>query len=197
MFPERVLQELDQAWMIEFPTMNEASRYIVSTKYVEFLLTELGGGDGKALEGLAHYVLGAMPGCRAKKRERIYSTDYDIVCTMEGPEIDFRSDLGRYFIVECKDWSAPADFSAFAKFCRVLDSTKCRFGIMCSSAGITGTGRNSDAEREQLKVFQDRGMVVIVLTLSDLNDISKEANLITLLRERYETVRLDLKPQHK
>ena len=129
------------------------------------------------------------------ERQRSHATDYDIVCTMEGPEIDFRSDLGRYFIVECKDWSTPADFSAFAKFCRVLDSTKCRFGILCSRLGITGTGHNSDAEREHLKVFQDRGMVVVVLSLSDLTEISTGANLITLLRERYETVRLDLKRQ--
>jgi hypothetical protein len=126
-------------------------------------------------------------------RKRSQSTDYDVVCTLEGPNDDFRSELGRYFICECKDWSAPADFSAFAKFCYVLDSVKCRFGILFSREGITGAGRATDAERVQVKVFQDRGMVVIVITQKDLREIADGANLITMIRSKYEAVRLDLR----
>ena len=63
------------------------------------------------------------------RRKRSWSTDYDIVCSMEGFEVDFRSELG-YFVCECKDWNQPADFSVMAKFCRVLDSTKSRFGVL-------------------------------------------------------------------
>src|SRR5262245_21935198 len=33
---------------------------------------------------------------------------------------------------KCKDWSQPADLLTFAKFARVLDSTKSRFGILFS-----------------------------------------------------------------
>ena len=38
-----------------------------------------------------------MPGCRTKRRQRSRSTDYDIVCSMDGFDVDFRSELGRYF----------------------------------------------------------------------------------------------------
>jgi hypothetical protein len=68
---------------------------------------------------------------------------------------------GRYFVCECKDWDKPADFTTMAKFCRVLDSFKARFGILFSKGGYSPeTAAPQDAAREQLKVFQDRGIVV-------------------------------------
>jgi hypothetical protein len=45
----------------------------------------------------------------------------------------------------------------------------------------------------QVKVFQDRGMVVIVITKKDLQEIAGGANLITMIRSKYEAVRLDLR----
>jgi hypothetical protein len=111
---------------------------------------------------------------------------------MEGFEVDFRSELGRYFVCECKDWKLPADFDTMAKFCRVLDSTKAKFGILFSKNGITGEGKTKDAEREQLKIFQDRGMVIVVVDQKDLKSVAKGANFINLLRRKYETIRLDL-----
>ncbi len=112
---------------------------------------------------------------------------------MEGFEVDFRSELGRYFVCECKDWKEAADFTVMAKFCRVLDSTKSRFGVLFSKSGISGVGDSKFAEREQLKLFQDRGIVIVVLNLNDLEDVAKGANLIQMLRQRYEAVQLDLR----
>jgi len=111
---------------------------------------------------------------------------------MEGFDVDFRSELGRYFVCECKDWDAPADFTSLAKFCRVLDSVKSRFGILFSKHGISGEGKNRDAGLEQLKVFQDRGMVIVVIDESDLEQVANGANFISLLRTKYENVRLNL-----
>jgi hypothetical protein len=193
MFPEWIVQELDQDWMTEYPSQRESSRYIITRPYVGKLLKKLGAGDGVALERLAHYLLSAIPGCRAYMRRRSVSTDYDVTCGMEGVDLDFRSDLGRFFLCECKDWGRPVDFSAFAKFSRVLDSAKCKFGILFSREGVSGTARTTDAAREQLKLYQDRGMVVVVLDLKDLEQIAEGANLITMLRAKYEEVRLDLR----
>lgn len=111
---------------------------------------------------------------------------------MDGFDVDFRSELGRYFVGECKDWDKAADFMAMAKFCRVLDSVKSRFGILFSRKGLSGAGRTRDAEREQLKVFQDRGMVIVVVNQTDLESIARGTNFIAFLRRKYERVRLDL-----
>jgi hypothetical protein len=134
-----------------------------------------------------------MPGCRTYHRRRSYSTDYDTVCSLDGLDLDFRSELGRYFVCECKDWNTPADFSAFAKFARVLDSTKSRFGILFSRNGITGERFTRDASREQLKLFQDRGIIIVVVTQGDIEAVIDGSNFIAILREKYEAVRLDLR----
>jgi hypothetical protein len=111
---------------------------------------------------------------------------------VEGLELDFRSELRRYFVCECKDWKTKADFSTRAKFCRVLDSVKSRFVILFSARGISGEGKNRDAELEQLKVFQDREIVIVVVDQKDLERVADGANFISLLRRKYERVRLNL-----
>lgn len=192
LFPEWILQELDQNWMTEFPSPRETAVYSANTRYIRHLISRLGEPTGRVLERLAAYLLSCMPGCRTTRRQRSGSTDYDIVCSMEGFDVDFRSELGRYFTCECKDWQTPADFTTMAKFCRVLDSTKSHFGILFSKSGISGYGETADAEREQLKVFQDRGMVIVVVDKSDLEYVASGRSFINLLRAKYERVRLDL-----
>jgi hypothetical protein len=191
-FPEWLLQEIDQDWMTEFPALAESAKYFVTEDYVRFLIDQLGEPSGKVLERLASYLLSAIPGFRATTRRKSRSTDYDVVCTVEGLEVDFRAELGRYFVCECKDLDTPADFSIIAKFCRVLDSTKCKFGILFSTKGLTGSGKGTFAEREQMKVYQDRGLVIVVLNIYDFSFLANSGNLVTVLRDRYERVRLDL-----
>jgi hypothetical protein len=106
--------------------------------------------------------------------------------------VDFRSEFGRYFICECKDWSNAVGFSEFAKFARVLDSIKARFGIMFAPEGISGEKGTTDARREQLKLYQDRGMIIVVLDRDDLDFVATGGNFIARLRTKYERERLDL-----
>jgi hypothetical protein len=155
-FPEAILQNLDDGWLSEMPSAAEASLYRVNKFYAEHLLAELGTSKGEALEHLAHYLMSCIPGCRVKPRTRSVSTDYDLVCAVEGPALDFRAEFGSYFVCECKDWDKAADFTTMAKLCRVLDSTKARFGILFSK-----NGASAEALREQTKVFQDRGIVIV------------------------------------
>jgi len=190
--PEWVLQELDQEWMVDTPAPEEAMTYELSSGYAKWLLGQLGEGDGKQLERLAHYMVSCIPGCRARMRLRTRSTDYDVAGVLDGHGVDFRSELGRYFICECKDWSKPADVTRVLKLCRVLDAAKCRFGVIFSRKGITGRRATMDAAREQLKYFQDRGTAIVVVDESDLGRCADGANFITLLRGKYEAIRLDL-----
>jgi hypothetical protein len=192
-YPESILLELDQQWMTEYPSAEEGAYYIINSRYVKTLLCKLGAGDGLALERLAQYLLSSMPGCRTYRRKRTRSTDYDVICTLEGLSLDFRSELGRYFLCECKDWAKPVDFNAFTKFAGVLRSAKCKFGVLFSDRGITGQGRTSDAEREQLKIHQEAGTVVVVVSRADLDRVADGENFITMLRTKYEEIRLDLR----
>ncbi len=191
--PEWMLQHLDQRWKSEIPSVQEAGAYRVTRQYCGWLAGKLGEGDGKALELLGEYLIGAMPGCRTHRRAGTPSTDYDIIASVEGPVADFRSELGRYFVCECKDKREKrASFSEVAKFCRVLDSVKAKFGIIFCPLGHSGEGKEIDADREIMKVYQDRGIVIVVIDRDDLEAVSNGANFISLLREKYEGVRLDL-----
>ena len=193
LFPESLLQRIDDDWLTELPTPGEATSYRINTSYAQHLLTNIDEPTGQVLERLAQYLMSCMPGCRTMYRKRSWSTDYDLVCAMEGFDLDFRSEFGRYFVCECKRWKRRADFTTMAKFCRVLDSTKSRFGIIFASKGISGEGKTTNAEREQIKVFQDRGIIIVALNANDLAEVARGANLIALLRTKYERVRLDLR----
>jgi hypothetical protein len=191
-YPEWILMQLDRSWMTQAPSPQEVGVFATNLRYIDRLVGALGGRSGKELEALAEYVLTCMPGCRTMRRRRSDSTDYDLICSVEGLELDFRSELGRYFVCECKDWSVPADFTAMAKFCRILDSVKSRFGILFSRQGISGEGKRRHAALEQLKVFQDRGIVIVVVDHEDLEQLVRGTNFISLLRTKYEGVRLNL-----
>ena len=191
-FPESILQELDQDWMVEVPSPQEALIFRANDVYIKNILSNLGEGTGKNLEKLSAYLLSCMPGCKTYTRVKTQSSDLDVVCSLEGFDIDFRSELGRYFVCECKDWEKPADVTTLAKFCRILNSTKSKFGIIFSRQGISGKGITKFAEREQLKVFQDRGMVIIVVDQNDLEKVANGENFITMLRNKYKRIRLDL-----
>lgn len=195
LFPEHIIQEVDNNWIIEFPSFQEYSSYIVNHIYIDRLMSELGDGSGKILEKLAAYLMQCMPGCKTniRLRQKGNTTDYDVVCSMEGFILDFRSEFGRYFVCECKDWDKPVDFSTMAKLCRIVDSTKCKFGVLFSKNGISGEGENVYAEREQRKVFQDSGIIITVIDLDDIKNISNGQNIINLIRNKYERIRLDLK----
>jgi hypothetical protein len=198
-FPERLLSELDQRWMIDYPTEAEYGQYWVNPVYVRFLLGQVGdtANRGDSLERLAHYLLSMIPGCRAYLRTPTGSSEIDVVGSFEGPSLDFRSELSRYFVCECKDWDHPADFTTFAKLARVLDSVKSRFGIVFSREGLSGKRRERFAEREQLKVFADRGIAIVVITIAHLEKVAAGESFLGMLRSEYEMVRLDLSGDSK
>jgi hypothetical protein len=192
-FPEWVLQDLDSNWLNGIPIPDETILYPASKIYVNLLLGKLGQERGKGLERLAEYILSCIPGFRTKRNQKTHSTEYDVVCTIDGSYVDFRSELGRYFICECKDWKKPVNFTSVAKFAFVLDSVKSRFGIIFSREGITGQNKNEDAERAQFTAFHNRGIAIVVIDQKDLEFVASGYNFIALLREKYERIRLDIR----
>jgi hypothetical protein len=194
-YPEALLQDMSEDWLTEAPDPREVGAFTANRMYIQHLISSLGDKSGLALERVAHYLLSCMPGVRTRRRLVSGSTEYDIVCSVDGLEQDFRSELGRYFICECKDWSSPADFTSLAKFARVLHATNAKFGILFSSKGVTGERKDRHAAREQLRLYQQEGDVIVAVTLEDLQRVAEGQNLIELLRKKYEAVRLDLLSQ--
>src|SRR5262249_5302977 len=60
--------------------------------------------DGRAHEELALYLMSCIAGCRCLHNQRTRDAQYDVYGSFEGQPPDFRSEVGRYFICECKSW---------------------------------------------------------------------------------------------
>lgn len=195
-FPERLLIELDPhhlRWMAEYPSAQELGHYRTNPLYIRHLIEQLGTDKGHSLERLAHYLVAMIPGSRVYRRRRTESSsDYDVVGSFEGPGLDFRSEVGRYFLCECKDWSGAAGVPVMAKTAYFLDSTGCRFGILFSKNGISGENEKRHAEYEQLKVYANLGVAIVVVDQKDLERLASGENFLSMLRTRYEKVRLGI-----
>ncbi len=194
-FPEYILQKIDHNWKSELPTLDEYSYYSCNPVYIEFLEKKKKDGSGKALENLAAYLISCIPGSRVfeRGRQRDGGSDYDALCSIDGQLSDFRSDLSRYFICECKDLTKDAvDFTTIAKLSRVLTSIKSNFGIIFTNKGVSGKGKMKSGEKEIFKIYQDSGMVILVIDESDIRTLKEGGNLIGMIRTKYERIRLDL-----
>lgn len=189
LFPEWILQGLGNDWTTVPPSASESAYYVLNKLYVETLA---GKHDptGKTWEMVCSYIVSCIPGCMTERRVRANAGEYDVVCSMSGPDLDFRSELGRYFVCECKDRQDPSTFTEMAKFCRILDATKSRFGILFSREGITGEQHRKEAKLEQERVYWDRGIVVVCIDGEDINDLARGGNFIRMLKRRVEDVRL-------
>lgn len=190
-FPEWLLERLPQDWMVRQPSPAELDIVRTNTFLVAELLKGIGKSRGRALETLACNLLAAIPGFRSTLGKKTKSTQLDVVTAVEASYCDFRAEIGRYFGCECKDWKKKPDFSVLAKFARVLDGSKCRFGILFSRERMTGDKTTTDATREVVKLFQQRDIAIVVVTHDDLLQVSKGRSFLTLLREKYEKRRFD------
>jgi hypothetical protein len=192
-YPEWLLQNLgDNQWLIEFPSLNEVNNYVINKYYAQHLLSQSENDkSGKYLEFLAQYFLSCIPGLRTDIRKKTHSTDYDVICSLEGIFPDFRSELSRYFIVEAKNWKKRIDFSTIIKLIGVNEDISSNFGIIFSRSGITGSQKNKAAGREILKAFQRKKVIIIDLNIIDFKEIISGHNLINKIKGKYEIIRLD------
>jgi hypothetical protein len=192
--PEAVLLNLNTEWRVSQPSLAENVHYRPNQRFLGVVfdaITTSTSSDGKCLELLAHYLLCCMPGTITERRRITNETDYDVYCTIDGQLVDFRADLGRHWICECKDVSGPVGYSDVAKFSRTVDSSHCKVGILFARNGISGQRDRLYAERATAKLFQQHGIVVIVLTLDDLRPLLTGGSIITVLRQHYEKIRHD------
>lgn len=191
-YPEYYLQIYGDSWKTSLTSAEEQSVWDLNPFYFKALLDNIGTGTGESLENLAEYLMMCLPGARVKKRVKTHSTDIDVLCVIDGHFYDFRSELGRYIICECKNWKKKANFTTVAKFMRVLDTAKCKTGVLFSKNGISGKSKRNNAEIEIIKYFQDREKIVIVISEDDLKDIATGVSFLTILRNKYENIKFDL-----
>lgn len=155
--------------------------------------------QGKALEELAAYVLGHVAGCYPVRNVSTIDFETDLVvrnlARAAMPALDV---LGRYFLVECKNWASPVGASAAAYFANRIRYCRAHTGLLFAKNGITGEGREAvgDARFTLHRSFSHDGIVVAVVSAADLEGLAhrKETPLQLLLR-KHDEVRFGARPK--
>jgi len=198
-FPEYIFLQLKIDYLKCSATIHEADNYEVNKIFAEYLLKKIEkeGVDktGKLLETFASYILGCIPGFQVEERKKTKEYHFDGFLRVKGDYLDFRSDLGFYILVECKDWNKPIGVEEIGYFAHKLSTHDCNAGIIFSKLGTTGEFSKKDylyGVRTISKSYHHLGRVIMILKFDDFKKAAKGENLIGILREKYENVRFDL-----
>lgn len=193
-FPEHMLVGVNSAVRVFQPVGYEFQIVAQSPHYLTQLIEDLGGGgsNGKAMERIASYLLSTIPGFHVTERIPSNSTDYDVLAEVPMEASRLYPYTGDVIVCECKDTQDATGFTSIAKLCRVLDSVKARAGIVFSRNGVSGVRNTLDAHREIVKVYQDRGILIVVVDVNDLRAIAGGESFYSVIVEKFRRLRLDL-----
>jgi hypothetical protein len=93
--------------------------------------------------------------------------------------------FGEEIIVECKNWQKPVGKPEINDLAGDMVSRKCKTGILVTRKGITGRGfKDADGQR-LIWYHSENNLIILVLTLKDLESIGKGKNLVDLLKDKY------------
>lgn len=150
---------------------------------------------GSSLERLSYYLLESVPSLTCKYRN-LYtrSSEIDIVVEYNGLKglIPLFEELGRYCLVECKNWSKPVGAGPVRDFIGKLEKCKARIGVIFSKNGVTGEGYGLDAIREIQSKYDRDGIFLLVISLEEIKDVKNGKDFIALLDRKSDNLRFDI-----
>lgn len=146
---------------------------------------------GDALEELAAYLMCHITGCFPVRNASTRDFENDLVVRNLSRHVSPALDiLGRYFLVECKNWQDAVGASHLSYFANRVRYGRASFGILFARSGITtgkGTGVD-DATFMLHRAYHQDGIVMVVVDQEDLESLaaSRESVLQLLLRKHDE-----------
>jgi hypothetical protein len=88
------------------------------------------------------------------------------------------------FLVECKNWSSPADVHVITHFVSQLENRSLELGVLVTAMGLTGDPEKLTAAHNQVQLALARGRRIVVVTMDDLKVIKHTDDLVGLLDRR-------------
>ncbi|HUV42414.1 MAG TPA: restriction endonuclease [Patescibacteria group bacterium] len=153
---------------------------------------------GKALEKLAAYLFSGIEGFDVRTNQRTQDAQLDLIIRNSVKYDPIYDVLGKFILVECKNWfTEKVGVQEVKNFIANVHFSYCNCGILVTKRGITGSSKDvekdkKDAELTILKEFHQDNIVIIVLTLKDLQAIVEgKSNLLSVLLDKYEAIKLD------
>jgi hypothetical protein len=205
-FAEDVVTKLairhpEYASMFAYPT--SAVEFPISPGYLNCLLGGIDDdSEGKNLEHLACYLFLHLPGCTPSHNlhdsQQTWQTD--IMIRNLAPRSDMLTELlGRYFVVECKNWADLVGSAECGYFLQRIQLMHSSFGMILAKNGVTGSGKHVKDGKEpgderaarQLirRSFHENGVTCIVLDQAHLKKLENETSLLEILFKEIEDFR--------
>jgi hypothetical protein len=147
----------------------------------------------ESLEGLAKILFEAIPFLSFKYSNlRTASAEIDLVFVYRGfKETTVFDELGRYFLVECKNWKDPVGAKHVRDFVGKMKSSKVKLGALVAPKGVTGACDSADALREIHRTYDQDDLFVVVIAEEHLESVKKGENFYELLEYEIESIRFD------
>ncbi len=141
---------------------------------------------GRALEDLACYMFGKVPGISIAKRNAL--NDF----SSEEIDVAFwnkKAKRGFYFlddvvIVECKNWSSALSSAEVAWFDTKIKHRGLSFGILIAANGITGNAAERTAAHHIIAAAQVEKRRMVVVTADEVRDLASTDDLVLLVQEK-------------
>jgi hypothetical protein len=149
---------------------------------------------GKSLETVARFLINSVPSLSCKYSNlQTRSSEIDVVIEYNRSHgvIPLFNELGRYSLVECKNWSRPVGASQVRDFLGKIHKCKVKIGIIFSKNGVTGIDSGADALREIQNQFDCHGVFVLVFSLEDLRTIKDGSAFLKALDRKADNLRFD------
>lgn len=142
---------------------------------------------GRALEDLACYVVGGIPGIEESVRNAVDYADggeIDILfANRQGPKgLWF---LPTVFLVECKNWQQPVGSQELRVLVDRLRERACTLGVLVTANGITGDADDLKAAHHQISRALEDGFHVLVISLAELTPIVDRQQLVKFLLSKW------------
>lgn len=148
---------------------------------------------GTMFENLMVYLLSSVDGFEVayiRKWTMGKEHDYDLIIRNLINNDPVFMEFGKYILVECKYWNKPVGVNDIHHFISKIRNHDCHCGILVAKEGISHT---KEENLSILKAYHRDGIVVIVITKNDIENVIKgDINLITLLLSEYEKIKFDM-----
>lgn len=145
-------------------------------------------------ESLARFILESLPFLKCKYTNlRTKSSEIDLVMEYGGwSEKTVFDWLGRYVLVECKNWASPVGASEIRDFIGKMGQTGANLGFVFARNGITGERDGADAVREIHNAWQSHKKAVIIFSESDISTLMAGASLYEIIDQKIDARIFDL-----
>jgi Restriction endonuclease len=141
---------------------------------------------GKALEDLACYLFGQIPGVSITERNPLnaFATEeIDVALWNEQDPAGLKS-FNAVILVECKFWSKPVGSEQVGWFLKKIENRGLDFGILLAMRGVTGDPQDRGQAHYEVAMVLPKKIRLIVITRAEIEALSTTEELVTQIRRK-------------